>query len=147
MTQFKFVVEEAYPGIERWRVLLEDCKWGSEMLDSLCLVGFHDAMQAREDSETAREVTNTLVFDGTLEGPGDGEAQSFHLCLWSCLMAKSMGVEKAGLLGDNRMRHCEDETWCTCEKKEMDAFNNEKGREYVRTFFVCNCLPNIMRRK
>lgn len=93
---------------------------GSEARSAIKLVGFVDAVRARNAAEDAKELARLSGLPGLFYGQGD----AMRHCTWSCQMAREMGAESAKLIGDNH------EIWGADPHggRQMDLDNNAIGR-------------------
>ncbi|MFL6604627.1 MAG: RHS repeat domain-containing protein [Steroidobacteraceae bacterium] len=87
-------------------------------------VGPYAAFQGYRDSEAAQQAT----YYSDLPGSWNGQADAFRHCTWSCLMSRSIGAEKAAIVGfvhesmDDKYHHQ------PLDELQMDLMNNAAGR-------------------
>jgi RHS repeat-associated protein len=95
-----------------------------EILDGLSDVGLVDLYDSYQNSQEALEDAGINFPNSSLHN-GNGDA--YRHCVWSCLMASSIGVEQAKDIGDN---HEEAGNRSNQPKQEeaMDRNNNREGR-------------------
>jgi len=95
-----------------------------EILDGLSDVGPFDLYDSYQNSQKALKDSEDNFPSSSLHN-GNGDA--YRHCVWSCLMASSIGVEQAKDIGDN---HEEAGNRSNQPKKEeaMDRNNNKEGR-------------------
>lgn len=94
---------------------------GSEARSAIKLVGFVDAVRARNAAEDAKELARLSGLPGLSYGQGD----AMRHCTWSCQMTRKMGAESAKLIGDNH------EIWGAGPHggRQMDLNSNAIGRD------------------
>jgi hypothetical protein len=101
------------------------------------LVGAIDALKARSAAGDARDAAAESGLSGDWNGPRD----AFRHCVWNCSMSRSIGTDKARLIGDNH------EAWGRNDPREvrMDLFNNRAGREYSTMSGSCSglCMQGV----
>lgn len=96
---------------------------GGKIVDA---IGLQKALTAYLLSRTALIEAKQSGLPGAANGPQD----AFRHCLWSCLMAKEIGVENAKIVGDLH-EICRDTSYKnSAESTQMDLKNNEVGRGY-----------------
>jgi hypothetical protein len=108
-----------------------------EKSQAVQLVGPFHAMKAKSAADAALKSAR----DSGLPGLHNGRADAYRHCLWSCEMSRSIGVEKAQLVGDNH------EAWGNnpAGETQMDLFNNRAGREFSSSPTPCSssCMQGV----
>ncbi|WP_353327894.1 DUF6973 domain-containing protein [Chitiniphilus shinanonensis] len=77
---------------------------------------------------TAAIMADKATKQSELPGLHNGPADAFRHCVWSCAMAGSIGVTQAKIIGDNHEIEG-DKNGQPPDEKEMDLYNNQKGRD------------------
>ncbi len=95
-----------------------------EEWDQVRGVGPIDAGRAQRDSEDAGRGARQSGLPGQHNGPAD----AFRHCLWSCLMAQSIGADQAKIVGDIHEDNGNKGGQPTPEE-QMDRSNNSVGRQ------------------
>lgn len=105
---------------------------GSEARSAIKLVGFVDAVRARNAAEDAKELARLSGLPGLSHGRGD----AMRHCTWSCQMARDIGAGNAKLIGDNH------EIWGVDPPggRQMDLNNNAIGRDLSSMSGACSSL-------
>jgi RHS repeat-associated protein len=119
--------------------LISKCCIGETPLQILA-VGAASAWTARELVTEAHQVTRA----SGLPGSGDGQADAFRHCYWSCRMAQEIGPERAKAAGDVH-EEC-DFRPNVDNQKAMDLHNNAVGRAVGASGGNCirSCLHAVL---
>jgi hypothetical protein len=116
---YPVVADPTYLGYSMNDAEFSWCRWPSRW--SLCISANSLAGQALAAAQKVEKQYGWSIHNGG--------ADAYRHCYWSGLMAQKMGVETAKGFGD---RH-EESTGQPQKERDMDLYNNAKGRSWAST--------------
>lgn len=104
-----------------------------EVAACIIAVGPYDTAVAKENADMA---TEDAAASG-LPGVEDGKQDAFRHSLWNAYMSNSIGQDQAKQVADIHEKY-----WYSGElPKEMDLYNNQKGRDAYASLFYSGSSP------